>query len=309
MAVGDWAVAIGNPFGLASSVSAGIISARARQIGAGPYDDFLQTDAAINPGNSGGPLFNMRGEVIGMNTAIAGLGTGIGFAVPANMIKSLLPRLEKGQAIVRGWLGLAIQDLTPGVARALNAPTAKGALVADVTQGTPAAKAGMRVEDVVVALDGRPVASAADLSAAVAAKAPGTGVTLSLIRAGKKVELPVQVGTRPDLEGLEKETGAGGEPGGREERLGLRLQDLDPAAARGLGLPGGAVITDVRPGSPADDADLAPDWVITHAGGKTLRNADDLRRLLRDAKPGASVMLRIRTDQGRTLRAITVPAN
>src|SRR6266851_4923163 len=157
--VGDWVVAIGNPFGLASSVSAGIISARARQIGAGPFDDFLQTDAAINPGNSGGPLFNMKGEVIGINTAIVGGGSGIGFAVPSNMAKLLLPQLEKGQKIRRGWLGVTVQDLTPELAKSLNVPVSRGAVVSDVNPDTPAAKAGLKPEDVVVAVDGNPVDS------------------------------------------------------------------------------------------------------------------------------------------------------
>ncbi|MHB8873337.1 MAG: Do family serine endopeptidase [Myxococcaceae bacterium] len=308
MAVGDWTVAIGNPFGLASSVSAGIISAKARQIGAGPYDNFLQTDAAINPGNSGGPLFNLKGEVIGMNTAIAGLGTGIGFAVPSNMIRTLLPQLEKGEPIVRGWLGVAIQDLTPAIARALQAPVEKGAVVADVTGNTPAAKAGLKNDDIIVAVDGQPITTAAELSAAVAGKKPGTTATLTLYRGGKKVDLPATVGTRPDLEGVQRRPrGEGGQQEERQQRLGMSLKDLDPAAARGLGISGGAIITEVRPGSPADEAELQPDWVVVEAAGRPVKNAAELRKTLKDAKKGSSLLLRLQTEQGRIIRAITIP--
>jgi serine protease Do len=153
--VGDWVVAIGNPFGLASSVSSGILSARARDIHSGPYDDFLQTDAAINPGNSGGPLFNLKGEVVGINTAIVGGGTGIGFAVPSNLVKALLPHLEKDGAVTRAWLGIGIQDLTQDLAKAMQLPVTEGAIVSQVNDGSPAGKAGMRADDVIVAIDGQ----------------------------------------------------------------------------------------------------------------------------------------------------------
>src|SRR5262244_1398625 len=182
MRVGDWVVAIGNPFGLASSVSAVIISASGRRITGGPYDDFLQTDAAINPGNSGGPLFNLKGEVIGINTAIVGGGSGIGFAVPSNMAKALLPQLEKNGKIRRGWLGVQVQDLTPELAKSLNVPVAHGALVSEVNADTPAQKAGIKPDDAVVAMDGAPVDSSRALTRGVGFKAPDNDVTLTLYR-------------------------------------------------------------------------------------------------------------------------------
>src|SRR5262249_53642510 len=199
MKVGDWVLAIGNPFGLASSVSAGIISARARQIGAGPYDDFLQTDAAINPGNSGGPLFNLKGEVIGINTAIVGGGTGIGFAVPSNIAKALLPQLEKEGAVSRGYIGVHIQDLNPDLAKGLSVPVKEGAVISDVVDDGPGKAAGLQRDDVVTAIDGQKVSSGGALSRAVGLKRPGTTSTLNVYRGTKQMELKVHLATRPDL--------------------------------------------------------------------------------------------------------------
>jgi len=301
MRVGDWVVAIGNPFGLASSVSAGIISARARDIRAGPYDDFLQTDAAINPGNSGGPLFNMRGEVIGINTAIVGSATSIGFAVPSNMAKALLPQLEKGK-ISRGWLGIGIQDMTPELAKALNVPVSKGALLTDVNEGTPAQKAGLRPDDVVVAVDGKPMDSGRALSRAIGFKQPGTSVTLTLYRGGKKEDLKVVLGTFPE-KGEEGQEPASDEP--RSGKLGLKLDDVDPRLTPGA--PRGAVIVDVVPGSPADHADLQQGMVVVEAAGKPISNARDLFRVLQSARSGSSVLVRIQLEGGRITRALPIP--
>ncbi len=180
MRVGDWVVAIGNPFGLASSVSAGILSAKAREIGATQYDDFLQTDAAINPGNSGGPLFNLRGEVIGMNTAIVSGGAGIGFAVPSNLAKALIPQLEKNGSVTRGYIGVKLQNLTPELAKALNVPQTTGALINEVTKNSPGDKAGLKSDDVVVSLDGKKVDSNSALTPPVALRPPGSTVTLGV---------------------------------------------------------------------------------------------------------------------------------
>src|SRR6266852_1962189 len=199
MRVGDWVVAIGNPFGLASSVSAGIISAKSREIGATRYDDFLQTDAAINPGNSGGPLFNLKGEVICINTAIVGGGTGIGFAVPSNIAKGLLPQLEKEGTVSRGYLGVGIQDLNADLAKGLGVPVKEGALISEVREDGPAQKAGMQVEDVVTAIDGQKVTSRGVLMRAVAMKRPGTTTTVSVYRGSKQMDLKVKLAVRPDL--------------------------------------------------------------------------------------------------------------
>ncbi len=304
--VGDWVLAIGNPFGLASSVSAGIISARARQIGAGPFDDFLQTDAAINPGNSGGPLFNMKGEVIGINTAIVGGGSGIGFAVPSNMAKLLLPQLEKGQKIRRGWLGVTVQELTPELAKSLNVPATRGAVVSDVNPDTPAAKAGIKPEDVVVVVDGNPVDSSGALTRSVGFKQPGTEVNLTIYRGGKKQDVKLKLGERPP----EDELGTGfgqGEEGApsQSDKLGLAFEDA--RQVQGAPSKKGAVITSVEPGSPADHADLRPGMVVIEAAGKPVNNARDLNRILRDAKSRSTVLLRIEIPNGRILRALPIP--
>ncbi len=305
MEVGDWVVAIGSPFGLEASVSAGIVSARARQINVGPFDDFLQTDAAINPGNSGGPLLNLRGEVIGINTAIVTGATGIGFAIPSNMARLLVPQLERGR-IRRGWLGVAVQDLTPELARALNAPVRKGAIVTEVMPGTPAARAGLAADDVISAVNGNPVESASALTRNIGFMQPGSRVSLTVHRKGERRQISVELAERPDLEGRSR-------PVVRERRepdvgLGLVIGDVDPRTARLLGIePEGALIAEVRPGSPASQAGLEKGMVVVEAGGERVREARDLVRVLRKARPGATVLLRIRLREGMALRALTVP--
>jgi serine protease Do len=309
MRVGDWVVAIGNPFGLASSVSAGILSAKDRVIGAGPYDDFLQTDAAINPGNSGGPLFNLRGEVIGINTAIVGRGSGIGFAVPSTLAKALLPQLEKDGHVTRGWLGIGAQELTPELAKAIGTPAKEGAVVVQVDDGTPAAKAGLKPEDVIVAVDGQAVKSHSALTRLVALKTPGTTVNVTYWRGNQKEEAKVTLGTRPDLEGLGSVGSSGSsDEDKRQAQIGLQLEDVDPSLARSSGAPTqGALIADVAPGSLAELAGLTPGAVVIEAGGKPVRSAADLKKAIRDAQPGSVLLLRVQTPGGKALRALNIP--
>ncbi|WP_224245233.1 trypsin-like peptidase domain-containing protein [Hyalangium gracile] len=308
--VGDWLLAIGNPFGLSSSVSLGILSAKERDIQAGPYDDFLQTDAAINPGNSGGPLFNMKGEVIGINTAIVGGGTGIGFAVPSNLVKALLPQLEKSGAVTRGYLGIGIQDLTPAIAKALELPVKEGAIVNEVSAGGPSAKAGLKVDDVVVALDGKALTSASSLTRTVALKKPGSTATLSLYRNGKKQDVKVTLGTRPDLEGVGKRPQREEEESSKA-RVGISLQDLDARTAQqaGFNKAEGALITDVVPGSPAARADLSPGMLVVEANRKPVRSAEELAAIIRSTPSGGTLLLRLTAPGGnsRFLRALTLP--
>ncbi|MCY1000645.1 trypsin-like peptidase domain-containing protein [Myxococcus sp. MISCRS1] len=307
--VGDWVVAIGNPFGLDSSVSLGIVSAKARDIQAGPFDDFLQTDAAINPGNSGGPLFNLQGEVVGINTAIAGQGSGIGFAVPSTLVKQLLPQLEKEGTVTRGWLGVAVQDVTPDLGAALGVPVRDGALVTDVTQGTPAAEAGLRPDDLIVEAGGRPIASGRALTRTVALKAPGSTLPLTVYRDGKKTEVNVTLGTRPDLEGVAARRPAEEPEAPAHQRVGLTLSDMDPRLARAQELPrAGALVTDVVPGSSAERAGLVPGMVVVEASGRAVRRASDLAQALREAEPGESVLLRVAMPGGDSvLRALKAP--
>jgi serine protease Do len=319
MRVGDWVVAIGNPFGLASSVSTGILSAKAREIGATQYDDFLQTDAAINPGNSGGPLFNLKGEVIGINTAIVSGGAGIGFAVPSNLAKALIPQLEKNGKVTRGYIGVKLQNLTPELAKALNVPQSSGALINDVTKNSPGEKAGLKADDVVVSLDGKKVESSSALSRNVALRPPNSSVTLGIVRGGKPQDVKVTLTSRPgDVDRVGSSRNPNPGKGSQKDesnrkRIGLTLQSIDPRTAEANGLPSrGAAITEVQPGSPADAAELAPGMVVTEAAGKKIASADDLSRVLKDAKPGSTILLRVAIPQSNReeatlLRALTIP--
>ncbi len=313
MRVGDFAVAIGNPFGLASSVSLGIISALDRNIHAGPYDQFLQTDAAINPGNSGGPLFNLKGEVIGINTAIVngvnGTGSGIGFAVPSNVAKALMPQLEKEGSVTRGWLGVGIQDLNPSLAKAMGVPQPEGAVITGVNEGSPAKKGGVVEDDVVVSIDGAKVLSGGALSRTVALKRPDTEVKLAIFRGGKPLEIKVKLGTRPDLENFAARAAPAEPVGSRQPRVGLSFQDMDRRLSENAGLPAaGALVVDVAPGSAAERAGLRRGMVIVEAAKKPIRGRDDLMRVLSEGKSGTVVLLRVMLPgSGKVLQAIELP--
>ena len=249
--VGEWVVAIGNPFGLGHTVTAGIVSAKGRIIGSGPYDDFIQTDASINPGNSGGPLFNLKGEVVGINTAIIQGGQGIGFATPIQLAKSVLDQLKEKGKVTRGWLGVYIQPLTPDAAENLGISGRRGALVSDVTSGGPAEKAGIRSGDVIVGFNGKEIRDEHELPQAVAVTKPGTTVNVRLIRGGKETTVKVTIA---EMEGEP------GKPAGGQDlsskNLGLTVQDITPEIAQRFEIENtkGAVVTGVADGSPADDA-------------------------------------------------------
>jgi serine protease Do len=257
--VGDWVLAIGNPFGLTNTVTAGIVSAKDRRIGAGPYDDFIQTDASINPGNSGGPLFNMQGEVVGINTAMRG--QGIGFAVPINLAKRLLPELERTGQVTRGWLGVGIQGIGRELARGLDLPDRKGALVTSVMKDGPAAQAGLQRGDVILKFHGRDIVEMDDLPAAVAGTRPDTPATLVVRRDGKEQAFQVKVGTMPAERPERAETP---EPSRQQGRWGIGLGELDAETAQKLGLSPkeGVLVTGVQPGSPAEAAGIRADDVI-----------------------------------------------
>jgi serine protease Do len=309
MRVGDWVIAIGNPFGLASSVSLGIVSALDRNIHASQYDQFLQTDAAINPGNSGGPLFNMKGEVIGISTAIVNGGTGIGFAIPSNLAKALVPQLQAGGSVIRGWLGVGYQDLSPGLARALGLPANEtgGAIITSVNDGSPAKKAGLQVDDVVVELDGEKVTSGAVFARAIALKKPESTVTVKAYRGAKQSEVKVKLGTRPDLEKVgERAPKPDSSEQKQQQRIGLAFQEIDPRLAQSNGLPTQSVwVVEVVPGSPADRAGFRRGMVVTEFNRKPVRGRDDLIKALSDMKPGQSALVRVMVPEGgRTLLAL-----
>ncbi len=277
---GEWVVAIGNPFGLEHTVTAGIVSAKHRNIGQGSYDDFIQTDAAINPGNSGGPLLNLRGEVIGINTAINPRANTIGFTVPINMAKQVLPMLRVDGHVTRGWLGVVIQSITPELASEFGLSEVAGALVSRVLPDGPADAAGLRVGDVIVEFDGQGIDEWNDLPRVVAGTPVGRKVAVIVVRGGKRTKLKVKVGTleEPQL------ADSPGESGGPSV-FGLSAQDLTSELAQQLGVEEGAgvVITDVQPGSPAAKADLRRGDVIVEVDREAVKNVRDLRSKLENA--------------------------
>lgn len=305
--VGQWVVAIGNPFGLDHTVTAGIVSAKGRVIGSGPYDNFIQTDASINPGNSGGPLLNMEGKVIGINTAIIASGQGIGFAIPSNLAKKVITQLKKHKKVKRGWLGVTIQDVDENTAKALGLKEAKGALVASVTPGDPADKAGIKPGDVIIAVEGKVVKDASDLTRKIGNLLPGSKVRIGLWRKGKIKEVTVILGER-DLKKLAKSS-----PREQQEyalaELGFSLRELTSKEAKALGLkPGkGLLITAVEEDSLAASSDLRPGDVILEANGQEVSSVQDFERIYNeDAKPKKVLMLLLKRDGVNLFRTISL---
>ena len=288
--VGEWVVAIGNPFGLEQTVTTGIISAKGRVIGAGPYDDFLQTDASINPGNSGGPLFNLKGEVVGINTAIVAGGQGIGFAIPVNMAKGLLPQLKKGK-VVYGYIGVYIQDITPELAASFGLKEAKGVLVSDVTPDSPAKKAGMNKGDVILEYDGKQVEEKGQLTKMVGRTAIGKKVKLVVLRDKEQKTLWVTIG-----ELSEKQATAAAPKPEETDRWGIKVQDISPDMAAHLGLPSnaGVVIAEVEPGSPADEENLQPGDVIIEVEHNQIKGLADFRKYIESYKKQKTLLLTVR---------------
>lgn len=288
--VGDWVIAIGNPFGLEHTITAGIVSAKGRVIGAGPYDDFIQTDASINPGNSGGPLFNINGEVIGINTAIVATGQGIGFAIPINMAKDMLHSLKTKGKVVRGSLGVRIQEVTPEIAKNFGLKEPQGALVADVIEGSPADKAGIKSGDIIVSYNGKDIKNRDVLPKLVAATEVGKKVKVGIIRDGKRIDLEVVVGE------LQDETIVASKKPDVEKDFGLVVQNITPEIARHLKLKDtrGVIVTEVQPDSPANNADIREGDIIIKIGKKTIRNVNDFKEALKKAniKEGIVIFLR-----------------
>ena len=283
--VGEPVVAIGNPFGLGSTVTSGIVSAKGRAIGAGPYDDFLQTDASINPGNSGGPLFDQRGQVIGMNTAIAPNGQGIGFAIPSDEIREVLPQLIASGHVSRGRLGVSIQDLDPKLASAMSLGATKGALVDDVEKGGPAEKAGFASGDVVIRAGSTEIVHARDLTRAVARQAPGSKVDVVVQRGAKTVQLPVTLGKLEDEKAEPRAPASDTTP---ESSGGLGLQVGD---AQG----GGALVRRVAPDGLAAGS-LEPGDVIFELNRQPVTSASDLVGKTRATSPSKPLLLRVKRD-------------
>jgi serine protease Do len=319
MRVGDWVMAIGNPFGLGGSVTLGIISATKRDINAGPYDDFLQTDAAINRGNSGGPLFNMDGEVIGVNTAIispTGGSIGIGFAVPSNSAVQVIDQLKQYGETRRGWFGVHVQNVTDEIAESLGLDAPKGALVATVSPGSPAAAAGVEPGDVILSFDGQAIESMRNLPRAVASTPIGKSVAVELLRKGEKKSVNVTVGLLPASEEAADEatpddTGDEGDTADKEQLLGLSIAPLTDELRHQFGIGGtveGVVITDVEPNSPAAQKNVKPGDVIVEVTQEKVKQPSDvLARLEAVKKSGRRTVLLLLSDSKGELRFVAVP--
>jgi serine protease Do len=289
--VGEWVVAIGNPFGLGHTVTAGIVSAKYRQLGAGAYDNFIQTDASINPGNSGGPLLNTHGEVVGINSAIysgSGGNIGIGFAIPVNMAKDLLPQLKKGK-VVRGWLGVTIQRITPELEEKLNLEDDNGALVADVTSGGPAYKAGIERGDVIISFDGQEISEMKELPYLVASTPVGKVVKVEVIRRGKHKSLEVKIGKLKEEQAEEELT---------EEvsDLGMTVNEITPELERQFSLSdeSGLVVVQVENNSPAELAGLRRGDVIVEIDQEPMKDLDEYSKKIRQYKKGDTILFLVR---------------
>jgi serine protease Do len=292
--VGDWVVAIGNPYGLDHTVTMGIVSAKGRVIGQGPYDDFIQTDASINPGNSGGPLFNLKGEVVGISSAIFSGGQGIGFAIPIKIAKTLLPQLKSKGKIVRGWLGVVVQKVTPELAHSFGLKGSEGALVSDVTDGSPAVKADIRRGDVILSFDGKKIKEMDQLPRTVAETEVGKKVIVGIVRDGKHLDIPAVVAEIAD-EAREVQPRKGPEI---EKNLGIVVQNITPDIARHLGVKDrkGVIVTDIQPGSPAEDGDLRPGDIIKEINKKPISSVGDFREILKTVRSRDGIVMLVKRD-------------
>jgi serine protease Do len=299
--VGEWVMAIGNPFGLSQTVTAGIVSATGRVIGSGPYDDYIQTDASINPGNSGGPLFNAQGKVVGINTAIIQGGQGIGFAIPINMAKAVLPQLEEKGKVTRGWLGVAIQPVTQELAKSFGVEGEKGALVADVTKDSPADKAGLKSGDIIMEFDGKQVLEMNSLPRFVAATPVGKKVKLKFLRNGKTEEAAVTIERLKDGE----ESVA---PAATEDRLGITVKELSAELAAQLRIKEtkGVVVVAVKPDGIADEAGISGGDIIKEINGDKINSMDDYTRAIANHKKGNIMRILLRRGDSSLFVAIPV---
>ncbi len=283
--VGDWVLAIGSPFGLEQTVTAGIISAKGRVIGQGPFDDFLQTDAAINPGNSGGPLVNMSGQVVGINTAIVAQGQGLGFAIPINMARKVYTELVARGKVSRGWLGVSVQPLNPELAKSFGAKDTKGVLIADVVQDSPANKAGLQAGDIILEFDGKKIEAPPDLQRGVGLTAPGKSVTVKVWRDRVEKQLELKIAETPEEGQALRSTTRG------KTLLGMDVRPVTPEAARQLNLrdASGVIVARVDEASPAAEAGIQRGDVIREVNRQKIRGMGDFERLTKDLKEGDRV--------------------
>ncbi|MFZ5453494.1 MAG: DegQ family serine endoprotease [Thermodesulfobacteriota bacterium] len=303
--VGDWVIAVGNPFGLSHTVTQGIISAKGRVIGAGPYDNFLQTDASINPGNSGGPLLNLKGEVVGINTAILATGQGIGFATPSNMAKSVIPQLKEKGKVTRGMIGVQVQNVTPELAKSFGMTEPRGALVSEVNPGTPAEKAGLHREDIIIEYNGHPINEMNELPRLVAQTAPGTKATVKVLRQGKEKTFTLTITELKD----ERQAKGGGEEGEQSSPLGLTVKDLDANLAQRLRLKEtkGVVVMQVEPGSAAADAGFRLGDLIEEINGQTVGSVKDYQKIVSRLKKGTVARFYLKRQNRKLYLTLEIP--
>ena len=305
--VGDWVVAVGNPFGLGGTVTAGIVSARGRDIGAGPYDDFIQIDAPINKGNSGGPAFDIDGNVIGVNTAIfspSGGSVGVGFDIPADTAKSVVAQLKDKGHVVRGWLGVQIQPVTADIADSLGMKTVEGALVAEPQLDSPAAKAGIKSGDVITAVDGVTIKNAHDLAKKIAEMAPGTSVNLAILRNGKQESMTLTLGQLLEQRQAQAQSDENDNTG--VPRLGLTLAPAtDVAGAAGKGV----VVTGVDPNGPAAEHGFQTGDIILDVGGKAVSNPVDVRNTLSELRKEGKHTVLMRVKSADATKFVALPLN
>ena len=308
--IGDWVVAIGNPFGLGGTVTAGIVSARARNIQSGPYDDFIQTDAAINRGNSGGPLLDMTGKVIGVTTAIfspVGANIGIGFAIPSALARPIIQQLRESGEVRRGWLGVQIQPVTPEIAEALGFDSAKGALVSEVTKESPAQKAGIEVGDVILSFAGKSIEEFRDLPITVAQAPIGQQAEVKIWRDGKTLTLS------PEIARLRSSAPAQDTSEGHTEQsdaLGLSLAPLTPEVRQRLGIAKdlqGVAVVGVKPGSTAESAGLRPGDIVTQVGRQKVESPEDVAEAVSKAREAGRDTVLILRSRDETQSFVAVP--
>jgi serine protease Do len=291
---------VGSPFGLEQTVTAGIVSAKGRVIGSGPYDNFIQTDASINPGNSGGPLINTKGEVVGINTAIIASGQGIGFAIPVNMAKEIAPQLQEKGHVTRGWFGVSIQEMTPELAKSFGMKEKKGALISEVITGSPAEKAGIEQGDVIMEFDGKEVAESKDLPKIVASTPVGKSVNVKLARNGKTLDRQVKVSEMEETVQVSKTPS-------HSKTLGITVRNLTPEMAKRLRLKNetGVVVTRVEPGSPAASAGIQTGDIIREVDRKPVKDVDELAKRVEDAKDQNNILLLVQRGQNNMFAAVT----
>src|SRR5689334_2111678 len=305
MQVGDWVIAVGSPFGLQATVTAGIVIAKARNIGQGPFDDFLQTDAAINPGNSGGPLVNMQGEVIGINTAIVAGGSGIGFAIPSNMAKKIYTEINSKGRVTRGWLGVSIQPLTPELAKSFNAKDTKGVLISDVVGDSPASKAGLKPGDILLEFDGKKVDAPADLQRTVGLAQPGQDARMKVWRDQAEKTIDIKIGEAPDEKEAQQRPART-----TPSTLGLEVRPITPDLARQLNLKStdGVIVARVEEGSAAGEAGVQRGGVIREINRQKVRSMADYERLTKDIKDGDRLTVLLQRGQMSLYVAFTATA-